>query len=336
MRPVAAPHQPVGVGRDQRARQRLQPIEAVVEHAAKMAGRQLDVHRARAHGSEQRGEVGMVGRRRRVRAAVVVEHHGKAERREQLAQGRAQGQSGMDLQVPAAALEPARSGAQQALGLERRRAIGLEVQAHPAHAAGREPVEFGVRRVRQVDRRHAARHARPERGDRMKQGPVVDAVDARLHDHDARQPGVAQMLVQHAHIGQAGRVDALRTEGKRAGIREHVRVAVARTVRHGAALGSDHGSAILTKQKTPARRPATAQSATRFPCTMTFFQRLNSEAMKVPNSAGVVVVISAPMSLILAFMSGISMISLSVLLSLAMTAGGVLAGAAMPSQPLTS
>jgi len=143
--------------------------------------------------------------------------------------------------VPAARRDPLDRGGEVAA---RRLRIGLaggfEIDPHAADAGAVHLVERGVRRP-VVDYRDAA-GAVAEPAHAVEGAGIVAAIDARLHDDDARQVQAALQLQELIRAGRRRRVAAPRRERKFGCGAENVDMAIAgpeghREGRRGSGLG---------------------------------------------------------------------------------------------------
>ena len=127
-------------------------------------------------------------------AAHMVDHEGQRQFPDHAGQRNDVGRVEMQHHVPAASLDAVDDAVEHA-HVGRAAQVLDEIEAHAAHAAGMQPVVFGIAEA-VVDDGDAA-IALGIRRDAVEHGGIVAAVAARLHDHRALD---AEMVVQRASI----------------------------------------------------------------------------------------------------------------------------------------
>ncbi len=210
MRPVRTPDNPIGIGRNQRLRQRrhIRKIRRPLGDA--IGAGDLHIYTAGFHQVEQRDEIRLARTLSRIAAAEMVDHHRERHLPEVILQPRDDGRASVDLHMPAQPADLLDGRVEDGFGIGRiepSRRVGFEIKPHAANARGCHLLQ---RRSRcgPVDDRNAAR-APPHAAHSVKRAGVVGAVDARLHHHDAIEVKVALELEQLLDGSLRRRVDAL-------------------------------------------------------------------------------------------------------------------------------
>ena len=207
MRPVGAPDDAVGIGRDQRLGERDAVGIIRAELRGAVGAGNLHIGLARLDELHEIGKAGLLDAERGLRAAEMIEHDRHRRGHDQILDRRDHRHVGIDLHVPAARLH-ALDGIREPRPGDIRivDAAGCEIEADAANAGLAHQVEIALRRL-VVDHGDAAR-GRSARRHAEQRGRVVGAVDRGRDDHHALH---VQRLVQRGHFlrrGQFGRIDA--------------------------------------------------------------------------------------------------------------------------------